>query len=308
MNQTVKVAVVMVTFNRLDYLKVALEKLLNQEFKPAKIFVINNCSTDGTKEYLSTLDDDSLEVINLDKNLGGAGGFSKGLELAYNAGNFDYYWVMDDDTYVNPDTLKEFVEALNKFEDVDKVGILASNVRWNETDQPSIMNTPITCPEDWNYKATEGLIKIASSSFVSMLISNKALVECGLPISEFFIWGDDVEFSRRVMQKFSGYFVSNSIVNHETKANSGVDMLEEKNPNKIGRYFYAIRNDSYIAREFSKREKYRNSVKFWYLFFKLIFGKSPYSMKKLKVLIKGYWSGKFFNPKIKYLEPKNEEK
>ena len=47
-----KFAVVLVTYNRLECLKIALKRYENQILPPSHIFVINNASTDGTEEFL----------------------------------------------------------------------------------------------------------------------------------------------------------------------------------------------------------------------------------------------------------------
>ncbi|USS88037.1 glycosyltransferase family 2 protein [Fructilactobacillus hinvesii] len=298
-NYNPNVAVVLVTFNRLQYLKESLNYLLAQQYLPAKIYVINNASTDGTTDYLATLDNDLIEVVNLDQNVGGAGGFSAGLKIACEANQFDYYWVMDDDTYPKQDSLQELIAALQKVNQPEQVGVLASNVRWGKDSVPAIMNIP-QVNEQWNQYAEQGLVGITSSSFVSMLISDAAVRQCGLPVAEFFIWGDDVEYSRRITQRFDGYFVGSSLVEHATKANTGVDIIAEQNPDKIGRYYYNFRNQAYIAREFGKRDRVKNGLKYFYLLFKITFGKSQYKLKKVRVLTKGYWKGLFFKPTIQF--------
>jgi GT2 family glycosyltransferase len=88
-----KIAVVLVTYNRLYLLKECLTSLRKQTYKPDKIIIINNDSTDGTTDWLDEQTD--LEVIH-QANLGGAGGFYTGIKLAYEQG-FDFIWVMDDD-------------------------------------------------------------------------------------------------------------------------------------------------------------------------------------------------------------------
>ena len=47
-----KIGVVIVTYNRLEKLKIALESYEKQKVKPKYILVVNNNSNDGTKEYL----------------------------------------------------------------------------------------------------------------------------------------------------------------------------------------------------------------------------------------------------------------
>ncbi|WP_040473171.1 glycosyltransferase family 2 protein [Fructilactobacillus florum] len=295
----IHIAVVLVTFNRLPYLKKALTYLQQQTYGIDKIYVINNASTDGTTEYLNHLHSDMIAVVNLTNNVGGAGGFSKGIKHACLDGHYDYYWVMDDDTYPQANALEKLLIATKKVEKNKPIGFLASNVRWGKDEVPAIMNVPVVSSV-WNQSTKLGLVNIMSSSFVSMLISNQAVHECGLPISEFFIWGDDVEYSRRISQKFMGYFVADSIVIHATKANAGVDLLAENNPEKFSRYYYNFRNQAYIAREFGRKYRLKNSIKFWYLLGKIIFSGRPYRLQRIKVLIKGTWAGIFFRPQIKF--------
>ena len=52
------------------------------------ILVVNNNSSDGTKEYLNSLTDNNIKfyIYNLDTNLNGAGGFNYGIKKAYETG------------------------------------------------------------------------------------------------------------------------------------------------------------------------------------------------------------------------------
>lgn len=120
-----EVAVVLVTFNRLELLKKSINSVLSQTTPVKKIFIINNHSTDGTENYLKGYQNDNrFKVINLKENLGGAGGFSAGLKAAYGDGPYDYYWIMDDDTLPEPDALKNLLKVELP------AGVLASNVLW----------------------------------------------------------------------------------------------------------------------------------------------------------------------------------
>ena len=79
-----KIGVVLVTYNRLEKLKIALKSYEEQTVLPKYILVVNNNSNDGTKEYLENWakDNSKIEkiVVNLDKNTGGSGGFYEGLK------------------------------------------------------------------------------------------------------------------------------------------------------------------------------------------------------------------------------------
>ena len=59
-----KIGVVIVTYNRLDKLKIALKSYENQKIKPKYILVVNNNSTDGTKEYLDSWKQEEAGIEN----------------------------------------------------------------------------------------------------------------------------------------------------------------------------------------------------------------------------------------------------
>ena len=100
-----RIAAVVVTYNRKEQLLDCLNAIANQTFKPAKVFIIDNASSDGTEEmiaehgYNNQLVRDILFVyVRLKENVGGAGGFYTGIKMAYeDETNFDAVWVMDDD-------------------------------------------------------------------------------------------------------------------------------------------------------------------------------------------------------------------
>lgn len=295
-----EVAVVLVTFNRLALLKQSISKILEQTTPVEKIFIINNKSTDGTEAYLKLYeDDDRFKIINLKENVGGAGGFSAGLKEAYSYGPYDFYWIMDDDTFPESDSLTNLLTVKTQ------AGVLASNVLWRDTDEVSIMNIP-NPGNKWTAKSLDDLYRISSSSFVSMLISNKAIEICGLPIKEFFIWGDDYEYSNRIIKKLDGYFVPKSIVRHQSKTNTGVDIINEPNKGRINRYFYTERNGLYIAKRDGLKATIKNELSFLSLIIKICIRKSNFKLKKLKTIIKGHFAGWFFNPKVEQVTQKEK--
>ena len=58
---------VVVTCNRCELLKQTIDALLNQTYPLNKIVIINNASTDGTKEYLDSVIDNRSEERRVGK-------------------------------------------------------------------------------------------------------------------------------------------------------------------------------------------------------------------------------------------------
>lgn len=290
-----KICSVVVTYNRIELLKLTIKKLLEQTIKIDSIIVVDNASTDDTKQYLKSMED-KIVPIYLEKNIGGAGGFNKGIRYAYEQG-YDYIWVMDDDTITNETSLVNLVNKLT-FLNEKSIGFICSNVLYKDN-KPCIMNIP-KVSKHWNEMASYGLIEIDSTSFVSVLVSREAIESVGLPIKEFFIWGDDIEFTRRISRKFKGFMAVDSVVNHYMKENKGTDLASE-DEERINRYVYDIRNKFYI---FKKQGllSFLDYLKYILITItKIIIKKNKGKIKKINIVLKGFLKGIFFNPTIEYL-------
>ena len=104
------VAVVVVTYNRADLLARMLEGLARLERRPDAVIVVDNASTDHTREVLESATGLELVAVHLEENTGGAGGFHLGVQEAWERG-FDRVWLMDDDVVPAPDCLTVLMDT-----------------------------------------------------------------------------------------------------------------------------------------------------------------------------------------------------
>jgi GT2 family glycosyltransferase len=238
---------VVVTRNRITQLKKTIESLNNQTLKLRNIYVVDNYSDDGTREWISV--QRGLNPIFLEKNLGGAGGFHYGIKKAYES-SAEWIWIMDDDCIPNSDALEELVKS-RMFEPkpiFDETGFLASAVNWINGERCR-MNIPQPAWEwNWFHNEYPGCYRLNAASFVSILINAKAVKKVGLPVKEFFIWYDDWEYTKRITREFPAFYVKSSTVIHETRENTGVD-YNSIDQNNLWKYKYGVRNEVAIIRE-----------------------------------------------------------
>ena len=89
---------VIVTYNRKELLSQNIEMLLKQTMTVDSIIIVDNCSSDGTYEYLKNCGwtTEPFLYLKTETNIGGAGGFYTGVKAAYEAGA-DWIVLMDDD-------------------------------------------------------------------------------------------------------------------------------------------------------------------------------------------------------------------
>lgn len=321
------VAAIVVTYNRKDLLAECLEALQKSEYDRSKyelfIYVVNNASTDGTGEFLDEYarsHADSYEtrnendsspsevgsapafVYHLSENSGGAGGFAKGMNEACKDGR-DYIWLMDDDTMVKPDTLAKLLEAKDILK--DEFGFLSSLAYW--TDGSLCKMNYHNISKDWytdKILIRDNILKIEMATFVSFFVKRETVVKLGLPYKEYFIWGDDTEYSLRISRDYKCYLCGQSSVVHKMKANKSSERYAlEDDEERVKRLFYSFRNDINTYKKQRIKRRIGLFIWYWKEFFSVMLGRHvPYRGLKLRVLCKAGWAGLWFHPVLKYPE------
>lgn len=242
---TERVAAVVVTFNRLEKLKTVIAHLQAQSRPADWLVVVDNASTDGTAEYLASLEDPSLDVTTLSENTGGAGGFATGMKRAYELGA-DLFWLMDDDCYPSETALDTLVaghaDAMKAMP--GGVSFACSLVLYSD-DEIGEMN--IAAP-DWKYaklwaKGQRALL-VQTCSFVSALYTRQTVERIGLPMREYFIWYDDAAYALMASQGIGpGVIILDSVVTHDTPENISVDFTGVDDSN-IWKFVHGARNEA----------------------------------------------------------------
>lgn len=252
------VAIVVVTYNRLNLLKEEIISLRNQTYSERQIIVVNNGSTDGTLEWLKEQND----IITItQENCGGAGGFFTGIKYAVENG-YDYCWVMDDDVDCSPNALEELVKSYNA---KPNIGFVCSKVYGLDG---NAMNTPIVDDRggvngyaDYSDMVDEGMIKVKMATFVSVFFSSSIVKELGLPYKEYFIWGDDYEYTSRISSRYDSYMSCRSHVLHKRIIQGVLSFEDEVNTSRLRNYFYKFRNEGYNSMMYDGVSRYVTIVR-----------------------------------------------
>ena len=216
---------------------------------------------------------------------------------------YEYLWIMDDDTIPEQTALEELIKA-------DKLlngnyGFLSSYVKWIDN-SPCEMNVPkldFNWGKDIAQQFDNYMIRLESASFVSMFVKSDVVKKVGLPIKEFFIWADDVEYSKRISRQYPCYFVYKSQVVHEMGSNKSATIIDTDN-DRLGRFELLYRNRYYVAKHGAKRDR----ILFWIEIKNTIrdIQKSNCKNKgkRIRIVLKSVWKGLSFEPKIEYISKK----
>lgn len=200
-----KIAAVIVTYNRLNKLKKALNSYESQSVKPQYLIVVNNASTDSTHEYLEKWRQEKSGIVkivlNLEENLGGSGGFYYGEQKALEL-SVDWIMIADDDAYPEPNYIEglvNYIDSSNREYSIvcgrveedgncENVHRRFLKSKWSRQFYRSVPKS--------HYK--EKFIYPDFVSYVGILLNVKFLKRVGLVRKDFFIWNDDVEHSYRL--------------------------------------------------------------------------------------------------------------
>ena len=295
-----RVIAVVVTYNRKELLLECINSILKQKYKVEKIIIIDNNSTDGTSDYLTEngyINNQSIIYKRLNINTGGAGGFYEGIKIARTY-NPDWIWVMDDDVEAKDDSLEELINASHKCID-EKISFLASCVYGKNgkcMNVPTIdrINSENGYPI-WNQYLAHGIVKIREATFVSLLINGHAVKKVGLPCKDYFIWGDDTEYTLRLNKYFgSSYIVGKSEVIHKREDERVISLKTLDDELRINMYFYMVRNRYINTKEYyNKVSLIRFIIKCHVDVLRIMFSKSKHKTIKIKVILKGLYAGIF---------------
>ena len=293
------VAAIVVTYNRKELLRECI-KALQASSRSVDIIVIDNNSTDGTRKYIADLIGGNVFYKRLKKNIGGAGGFSAGMKYAVRQG-YEYIWIMDDDTIVKENSLEQLMNVTESVH--DNFGFLSSSVKWIDGSdcKMNIQTYKSNLTDIEKVYADRGICPVKAATFVSLLFKADAIKEVGLPLKEYFIWGDDKEYTLRMSARFNCYNVVDSAVIHKMNNNEGSNITKDK-IGRIDRYFYAYRNDFATARELGAKEICIYFAGFTLNAARVVLFSEDNKLERLKVMLKGLIQGLTFRPRIRYVD------
>lgn len=208
-----RLVAVVVTYNRLDQLRITLARLLASAPDVLQaVVVVDNASTDGTGDFLASQSDARLDVVRTAINEGGAGGFARGMARARDLHAPDWIAVMDDDARPEPGTLSHFHDNPPQADAV-AAAVYHPDGRICEMNRPwvnpfwhrsAFLETLRRGRDGFHLRATDydspQTRAIDGGSFVGLFLSKQALSLGGLPDPSLFLYGDDVLYTLRLGQ------------------------------------------------------------------------------------------------------------
>lgn len=208
------VSIIILNFNGKKYIQNCINSVLKQTYSNFEIILVDNGSTDGSIEFVKeNFSDERIKLFRLEKNLGFAGGNNFGFK--YSSGS--YIVLLNNDTIVEKNWLKELVKSIDKFENA---GIVQSLIKTENIPEKYYKkngsinflghNIMEVFPIDDNGK---GIILLAGGA--SLIFKRGLLKEDRIFPEEYFLYSEDTYLSLySIFLGKTNYHNSKSVVHH----------------------------------------------------------------------------------------------
>ncbi|HKQ33129.1 MAG TPA: glycosyltransferase family A protein, partial [Thermodesulfobacteriota bacterium] len=115
---TPKVTVLMTVYNGEKFLNEAIDGILNQTFRDFEFLIINDGSTDGSREIIKSYKDPRINLVDNESNIGLTASLNRGLSLA----GGEYIARQDADDISLPERLEKQISILERNPDIALLG------------------------------------------------------------------------------------------------------------------------------------------------------------------------------------------
>ena len=259
-----KLTVLLPVYNGERFLKACIDSILNQSFENYKFIIINDGSQDSSNDIINNYNDERIQLINNNNNLGLTETLNKGLHIA----KTNYIARIDQDDTSEKDRLQQQMQYLKENRSVKLIGCWGKIIDENDSFIKSI-----------HYPSRKSKILEAFVSYNpfihSSVIFDKeiALKFYGYPKS--FVHAQDFYLWYNITSQFEVYNIPEELVNirwHNQRATEGefnsIYILKEA----LHVYNLAIKNPE-INSLIRLKGKMRVLLKPWY--FRKILGLKP---------------------------------
>jgi N-acetylglucosaminyl-diphospho-decaprenol L-rhamnosyltransferase len=217
-----KIYFIIVTYNAMKWAEKCFTSL-KQSSVPVHCIVVDNCSTDGTQEYIKTHFPE-VDFIQSEKNLGFGKANNIGIEKAYKE-NADFFYLMNQDAWIYENSIEKLLEIYNSYPDKKEIGIISPmHIDGTEKkldiflDKYIANNFETRLISDLYFQTPKPFYEINFINAAHWLLPKETIETVGGFNPYFFHYGEDVEYVNRILfHKKKTLLVPGSKVVHDGK-------------------------------------------------------------------------------------------
>ncbi len=222
-----KVAIIILNYNGADCLRQCLQSVFSLKYTDREVFVVDNNSADDS--FRITEKFPGVRTIKNDQNLGFAGGMNVGIRAAQESGA-DFFWLLNNDATVAPDSLTHLVELLEKYPKIGAASpiiLFPEGKVWFAGGSIDFVRIRTMHQRELSQKDAFETGYLTGCAF---FIRKKAIEQEGLFDERFFLYYEDADLSVRLKKGGWKLFV-------ELKSKVFHREVSVRNPKKI---FYLV--------------------------------------------------------------------
>lgn len=195
-----KVYVIVLNYNGLKFTKDCYESLVNQESNnKLGIVIVDNASTECDISVLQS-SCPKAEIVQSKTNSGFAGGMNQGIRYVINNHpDYDYIWILNNDTVCDKNTLELNLKAFEKDEHIGVVGCRliqgTGEKKGKVVPAGALKRPPFYLPQ-----MVDDNDKIDFLCGATLFIKRKVIEEVGLLDEGYFFFSEDADYSFRVVK------------------------------------------------------------------------------------------------------------
>ena len=225
-----KLSIVIVSYNVRSYLEACLQSVRKAlEGIEGEVFVVDNHSSDDTVSVLRS-QYSWVRLIENQENLG----FAKANNIAIRQSQGDYVLLLNPDTVVGEQTLRSALLFMDEHPKAGGAGVMMLNTDGTRAPESRrALPTPwVSCLKMLGFTMryymshlpwdAPGRIDVVSGAFC--LLRKEALDKIGLLDEDFFMYGEDIDLSYRLLKAgWENWYLPYAIVHHKGKSTQKSD-------------------------------------------------------------------------------------
>lgn len=225
-----KLSIVIVSYNVCSYLEQCLQSVqIALEGIDGEVFVVDNHSDDDSVEVVRNRYPWVRLITNRENQ-----GFARANNIAISLSEAEYVLLLNPDTVTEPDTLRKVLQFMDEHPKAGGAGVMMHQEDGTKAPESRrALPTPwVACLKmlgftkryymshlSWDKPAR---IEVISGAFC--LLRRKALDEVGLLDEDFFMYGEDIDLSYRLLKGgWENWYVPASIIHYKGRSTRKTD-------------------------------------------------------------------------------------
>jgi len=250
------VSVITPMYNAQKYIVETIESVIHQSYQNWEMIIVDNCSTDKSREIVENIDDDRIKLIKLDFNSGGpARPRNIGLEHAKG----EYIAFLDADDVWLEDKLQKQVEIL-KCCGYDIVHTLAYNIDENSQQIAQMNNQRVY--SRLKYIANDKTIACFTNfiNINTVLMKNDRSIKFKedshlVALEDLYFWIDHLSVGKKP------YLIKEKLIKYRVLVNSASNRASDKSFRKLYYMYALLLNENKISLKLFFASYFVNTIK-----------------------------------------------